>query len=119
MLFGNGRHQQMKQGSKIAQTLRFLMERDRVSLKELSAQASIPLSSLTALRNGSRKSLRNPEHIGRLSSFFKVTSHFILFGVEDPNSKQGLEQIIKDDMFSGIFEVTLKRVKLEKKKEEK
>lgn len=89
-------------------TLKQLMEKRRMSAKELSRATSIPASTLSTYLSG-KKAAYAPEHLSGLSEFFNISVDALLFGV--PNQKDGnLDEFI-EDIKLGKFDVILRRSK--------
>ena len=95
---------------KIGETLSILMKQKRITLKELSTATGVSSSTLHEWK--SNRKPKDPAQVQAVACYLGVTMHHILFGCEDPN--ETIQQIIKQDIFSGVFEINIKRVKLNK-----
>lgn len=93
---------------KISQTLTHILESRRLTIKEVSKATGVPMSSIS----GWKKDNRSPhaEQAGKVARHLGVTVHFLLFGEED--HEEPLQKILKEDFFTGTFEITVKKVKL-------
>ncbi len=93
---------------KISQTLSHILESRRLTIKEVSKATGVPMSSIS----GWKKDNRSPhaEQAGKVARHLGVTVHFLLFGEED--HEEPFQKILKEDFFSGTFEITVKKVKL-------
>jgi len=93
---------------KLGKTLKACMEKRRISARELGKLSGVPASNI-----GEWLSNRSPKNLSQLKSVSEVlgeTVHFLLWGEQDPNDP--IQQILKEKLFSGTFEVTVKKVKL-------
>ncbi len=97
-------------GIKIGPTLKELIEANRYSIKEISKATNVPASTLAEWLNN--RSPKNPEQIQRVAKFLGVSIHRLLFGTED--SEEPLHKLLKEDVFSGTFEINIKRIKINK-----
>ena len=86
--------------------LKRLLEDRRVTLKEVSKATAIPSSTLSEWLNN--RSPKNPEQIVKVAKYFEVSLHFLLFDEED--YQEPLNKVMREDIFSGVFEVNIKRV---------
>jgi transcriptional regulator with XRE-family HTH domain len=93
--------------TKTGDVLKQIIEERRLTVKEISKGAGIPASTLAEWLNN--RTPRDPEKVRQLAKFLGITTHFLLFGVED--AEEPLQKILKEDLFSGIFEINIKRVK--------
>ncbi len=82
-----------------------------MTLKEISKATGVPSSTLSEWLNN--RSPKNPEQIQKVAKYLGVSMHFFLFGDED--SEEPLHKLLKEDVFSGTFEINIKRVKINKK----
>lgn len=96
---------------KIGTVFKSLLEQRRMTLKEISKKTGVPSSTLSEWLNN--RTPKNPEQIQKVAKALGVSMHFFLFGEED--SEEPLHKLLKEDVFSGTFEINIKRVKLEKK----
>lgn len=94
---------------KIGQTLSMLMKQKRMSLTEISKNTKVPVSTISEWL--SNRTPKNPVQVSKVSKFLSVSLHFLLFGEED--SSEPIQRIIKNDIFQGTFEITLRKVKIE------
>ena len=97
---------------KIAQTLSYILDSRRLTIKEISKATGVPMSSIS----GWKKDNRSPhaEQAAKVARHLGVTVHYLLFGEED--HEEPLQKILKEDFFSGTFEITVKKVKLKENK---
>lgn len=93
---------------KIGSTLSALLEAKNLSLRELSKKTGVPYSTLQEWT--SNRTPKNPIQIQKVASHFDVSMHFLLFGAED--RAEPLTKLLKEDLFSGTFEISIKRVRL-------
>ena len=93
---------------KIATNLTSLMKSKNLSLRELSKQAGIPYTTLQEWT--ANRTPRNPVQFQKVANVLGVTMHFLLFGKDDP--QEPIQKILKDDFFSGTFEISIKKVRI-------
>ena len=93
---------------KIGTNLTNLLSSKNLSLRELSRATGVPYTTLQEWT--ANRTPRNPVQIQKVASYFDVSMHFLLFGQEDKS--EPLTKLLKEDLFSGTFEISIKRVKL-------
>lgn len=93
---------------KIGTILSKLLEEQRVTLKALSKSTGVPSSTIGEWKLN--RMPKNPEQVRKVSQFFGVSLHYLLFGEED--REEPFQKILKEEMFSGTFEISIKRVKI-------
>jgi transcriptional regulator with XRE-family HTH domain len=93
---------------KLGQTLSAILKERRLGLKEVSRETKIPVSTLAEWT--SNRPARDPVKLKRLCDYLGVSLHYLLFGCED--NQNPIEKIIREDLFQGAFEVSIKRIKL-------
>ena len=91
---------------KIGPNLKELLEKNNLSLRELSKRTGVPSSTLQEWTIN--RSPKNPLQVQKVAKELGVSLHYLLFGEED--SLEPLSLITKQDNFSGTFEITIKRV---------
>lgn len=91
---------------KISEVFTALLEESKVSLREISKQTKVPVSSLSEWKKNNRNP--NAEHVARVADFFGCSVHYLLFGNEDPS--EPIQKIMKEEFFKGTFEITVKKV---------
>ena len=95
---------------KIGLTLKSLMKQKGITLKALGAATGVSISTISEwTRNRPPK---NPVQAKSVAEYLGVSLHYLLFGVSDTKEQVNLNEIIKNDLFSGIFEINLKRIKM-------
>lgn len=97
---------------KIGTTLKSLLEERRMTLKEVSKATGVPSSTLAEWQNG--RAPKNPEQAQKVAKHLGVSLHYFLFGEED--TEEPLHKLMKEDFFSGTFEINIKRIKIQKSK---
>ncbi len=98
----------MKKELKISETLTSLLCERNMTLRSLSKACDIPLSSLSEWKNNNRNP--NAEDLSKVAEVLDTTIHYLLFGFEDP--AEPIQKVLKQDLFSGTFEVTIKKVNI-------
>lgn len=95
-----------KKPLKLGPTLQNQMREQGLTIKELSFQSGVPLSTLAHFKNN-----RPPKDVAavqRVAECLNCSLHFLLFG-EPENKKVSTD--IAAELFTGVFEVTVKRIK--------
>jgi len=95
---------------KIAKTLTTLLKQKGLSLRELSKMSGVPASTLSEWM--SNRPPRNPLQTKKVAEALNVSLNFLLFGEEDRNDP--IQRVITENVFNGTFEISVKRVKIEK-----
>lgn len=93
---------------KIGPVLRSIIEERRLTLKEIAKATSVPASTIAEWSNN--RAPKNPVHAQRVANFLGISLHFLLFGEED--HQEPIQKILKEDFFSGTFEISVKRVRV-------
>ncbi len=93
---------------KIAQTLKALLQQRGMTLREISKVSGVPVSTLSEW--SSNRNPKNPLQTKKVAEALGVTMHFLIFGEDD--SQEPIQKILKEDFFSGTFEMTIKRVRV-------
>lgn len=96
---------------RIGDILTELDKEQRYSMKELSKKTKVPASTLGEWSNN--RTPKNPVQVQKVAQELGVSMHYLLFGEED--HEEPLAKIMKEEFFSGTFEVTVKKVKLPRK----
>lgn len=94
---------------KIGKVLKQIMENERHSLASISKATSVPKSTISEWLNNRTP---NPTQAVKVANHLGVSLHYLLFGKDD--AQEPIQKILKEDFFSGTFEITVKRIKLEK-----
>lgn len=94
---------------KIGKTLAKLIKEQDMTLKTLAQNTGVSASTLSEWK--SNRKPKDPTQLQKVASELGVTIHFLLFGVED--SQEPIQKILKEEFFTGTFEITLKRVKIQ------
>lgn len=92
---------------KIQTTLKQLLEENNLSLRELAKRSGVPNSTLQEW--SSNRSPKNPLQVQKVAKALGVSMHYLLFGEEDQS--EPLTKLLKEDVFSGTFEINIKRVR--------
>lgn len=93
---------------KIGTNLTNLLSSKNLSLRALSKASGVPYTTLQEWT--ANRTPRNPIQIQKVASCLDVSMHFLLFGVEDKS--EPLTKLLKDDIFSGTFEISIKKVRV-------
>lgn len=95
----------------IGRVLTAILKERKISLRELSKATSVSVSTLS---DWSSNRNPNPSKLKLVAEHLGVSIHYLLFGIED--NQNALEKILKEEFFSGTFEISVKRVKLPKER---
>ncbi len=100
-----------KKELRLGETLQRLMhEHNNMTIKELAYQSGVPAPTLAHFKQNRRP--KDLESIQQVADCFGVTIHYLLFGEEEPRVAKLLKtENSALDLFSGVFEVTVRRVK--------
>lgn len=93
---------------KIAQTMKQLLKERGITLRELSKRSGVPVSTLSEW--SSNREPKSPTQTRKVAQALGVSMHFLLFGEDD--SQEPLQMLLKEDLFQGTFEITVKKVRM-------
>ncbi len=80
----------------------------RLTIKEVAKASGVPASTLSEWKLN--RAPKNPEQALKVAEALDISLHFLLFGVED--RQEPLQKLLKEDVFSGTFEINIKRIKI-------
>jgi transcriptional regulator with XRE-family HTH domain len=89
--------------------LKRLMNEKRITGRALAKAIDVPFKTLQEWISAGRMP-RQPEAIKKLAEYFDVSTHFLLFGEEDPHSLIG-NILEKTEIHTGLYEISIKKVK--------
>lgn len=95
---------------KIGAVLARLMKEKKMKVKELSKASGVPVSTLHEWTNG--RTPRDPVQAKKVAEALGVSLNRLLFDEPDLAEAVNLTQILKEDVFSGVFQIDIRRVKL-------
>lgn len=93
---------------KIGTMLRSILRERDLTLKEVSQKCGVSISTLHEWENN--RAPKNPIQVAKVAQCLGISLHYLLFGFKDP--EEALERIIKNEVFSGVYEISLKKVKV-------
>jgi transcriptional regulator with XRE-family HTH domain len=93
---------------KIAETIKLLLKQRGMTLRELSKKSGVPVSTISEW--SSHREPKSPVQTRKVAEALGVSMHFLVFGEED--TQEPLQKLIKDDLFSGTFEISVKRIRM-------
>jgi transcriptional regulator with XRE-family HTH domain len=93
---------------KIAETLKLLLKERGMSLRELSKRSGVPVSTLSEW--SSNREPKSPTQTRKVAEALGVSMHYLIFGEDD--SQEPLQKLLKEDLFNGTFEISVKRVRI-------
>lgn len=82
----------------------------RLTLREISKATGVPATTLAEWQ--ANRTPKNPNQVQSLAKYLGVSIHYLLFGEED--GQEPLQKILKEDFFSGTFEISIKRINFKK-----
>lgn len=91
----------------IGKVLTKIVQDRRLTLREISKATGVPATTLAEWQVN--RSPKNPSQVRAVAKFLGVTMHFLLFGEED--GEELVQKIIKEEVFQGTFEISIKRIK--------
>lgn len=97
----------MENELRIKTILKKLMNEQNETLASISKAAGVPKSTISEWL-GNRSP--NPVQAVKVANYLGVSLHYLLFGQDD--SMEPLQKILKEDLFKGTFEISIKRVKI-------
>jgi transcriptional regulator with XRE-family HTH domain len=92
----------------IGKILSKIIQDRRLTLREISKATGVPATTLAEWQ--ANRTPKNPEQVRAVARFLGVSLHFLLFGEED--QEEPIQKILKEDLFQGTFEISIKRIKL-------
>ena len=92
---------------KIKDTIKIQIAKKNWSLRDLSKMSGVPYSTLQEW--SSNRTPKNPIQVQKVAQSLDVSIHYLLFGVEDRS--EPLTKLLKEDVFSGTFEINIRRVR--------
>lgn len=95
---------------KIGAVLTRLVKEKRMTVKELSKATGIAVSTLHEWSSG--RTPRDPVQVKKVADALGVSLNKLLFDEPDLQEAVNLTQILKEDVFSGVFQIDIRRVKM-------
>lgn len=95
---------------KLGEVLRSLLKERALTLKQVSQLCGVSISTLHEWENN--RTPKNPLQVAKVARCLGISLHRLLFGIEDPEDSIG--KVIKNEVFSGTYEIFLRKVKLPK-----
>jgi len=93
---------------KIATILKLECKKRGINLTDLSKITKIGRTTLQDWTTGTQPKV---EHLKKISDYLGLSIHYLLFGIEDPQTNVSKNQIELEDVFSGDLRVTIQRIK--------
>lgn len=97
---------------KIDQVLTRIVKERRLTLKALSKLSGVPSTTLHEWQNG--RSPRDPVQAKKVADALEISLNQLLFDEPDSNERISIQSVLKEDVFSGTFEISIKRIKEKK-----
>jgi len=84
-----------------------------LSARKLAKDLRVPHKTVTEWIGAGARMPRDPTVLKQLATYFGVSTHFLLFGEEDPtHSLRGLLE--KTEIHTGLYEISIRKVKEKK-----
>lgn len=96
---------------KVGSIFKQLLAEKRMSIKEVAEASGVPASTLSEWLNN--RTPKNPQQARDVARALGVSLHYLLFGEED--TEEPLHKLLKEDVFSGTFEINIRRIRISKK----
>lgn len=101
-----------KTSKTFGENLERLIKERNLSARQLAKEIGVKPSSLHDWIGKNGKFPKNPEVYRLISEYFDISLNELLFGEPDKKA-QTIEQLIdKQEVFSGVYEITLKKINL-------
>ena len=95
--------------SSFGKNLSELMKTRNLSGRKLAEDLMVPYRTVQEWIGPGSRMPRDSENIRKLAEYFQCSTHFLLFGVEDPRSLIG-EILDKTEIHTGLYEITIRKV---------
>ncbi len=92
-------------GLKIQIVLKRLMKEQNETLSSLSKSTGVPKSTISDWLSNRTP---NPVQAVKIAKHLGVSLHFLLF--DELDTQDPIQKIMKEDVFSGTFEINIKRI---------
>lgn len=92
----------------LGKTLKQILERKSISIKKLSEDTGIGLSTIKDWANGA--SPRDLDGLRTVSRYLGVSLEFLIWGTEDDRPHRSPEEILAETIFDGCLKVSVSRV---------
>jgi transcriptional regulator with XRE-family HTH domain len=93
--------------------LESLMQEKNLSTRTLAKNINLPYKTVQEWLGANFRMPRDPQVLKKLAEYFDCSVYFLLFGEEDPKSLIG-EILEKTEIHTGIYEISIKKVKTKK-----
>ena len=93
--------------TQIGKILSQIVKERRLTLKEISTGSGVPATTLAEWQ--ANRTPKNPTQVRAVAKYLGVSLHYLLFGEED--AEEPIQKILKEDFFSGVFEINIKRIR--------
>lgn len=94
---------------KLAEVLKRELKKQHISVKLLSKETGVAVSTIHEWLGG-----RNPRNIvqaKKVANFLGIGLNNLLFDEVEETEAISIQKVLKDEVFSGVFEITIKRIK--------
>lgn len=92
----------------IGKILPELIKEQHWTVAKLSKATGVPQSTLREWCLN--RSPKNPVQVQKVADILGVSMHYLYFGTQD--KQEPIQKILKEDIFQGTFEITVKKVKV-------
>lgn len=97
----------------LAKVLKDLLKNRRLTLKEVSLASGVAVSTLGEWLNNRQP--KSPVQVKKVANTLEVSLNYLLFGEPDRYERINLTQALGDEVLSGVFEINVRRVKIDEK----
>lgn len=94
---------------RIGPTLNWLMNEQGISIKELSFLSGVPQSTISHMKNNRQP--RDISTVMAVAQALNVSLYYLLYGQQDPTAKADVMTDLASELFSGVFEITVKKIR--------
>ena len=98
-------------GKSFGENLKLLMQQKNLSATRMAKDIDVSAKTVLEWIGKDGRIPRDPAHIRSLCNYFQVSTHFLLYGEDDPH---GILNTILDktEIHTGTYELTIKRVNI-------
>jgi hypothetical protein len=89
---------------RLSDTLSALIKEKRLTLREVAEKCGVWQSG---------RAPKNPIQVAKVADCLGVSMYWLLFGTEDKQGLGVVEKIIRDEVFTGNFQISVKRIRIQ------
>lgn len=95
------------------ENLKILMESRNLTASKLGRDLGISVKTIHEWLGSGGRTPRNLKAIKKLSQYFEVSTHYLLFGEDDPKDSV-IDLLNKTEIHTGIYEISIKKLNTRK-----